>query len=88
MPDIKAEEFDKTHRKSPIKAIRAKCLDCCCGNHAEVKVCTAKDCPLFYFKSGRNPYRQPRELSEEQRQATAERFRKAREKKKEDDNDS
>ena len=57
---------------SPIKAIRAKCLDCCCGQANEVKLCTCKDCPLYAFRFGKNPYL----YTEEQRQARAERMRK------------
>lgn len=37
---------------SRAKAIRAKCLDCCCGNAAEVRRCSIESCPLFPFKSG------------------------------------
>lgn len=37
---------------SRAKAIRAKCLDCCCGNAAEVRRCSIDSCPLFPFKSG------------------------------------
>ena len=29
--------------KSPLKAIRAKCLDCCCGQASEVKIVQASD---------------------------------------------
>lgn len=35
------------------KAIRLKCLDCCCGNSAEVRRCPASDCPLFVYRMGR-----------------------------------
>lgn len=34
------------------KAIRAKCLDCCCGNAAEVRRCPAVNCPLHDFRMG------------------------------------
>lgn len=27
---------------TPMKAIRKKCLDCCCGQRLEVKLCTCK----------------------------------------------
>ena len=42
--------------KSPARAIRAKCLDCCCGSSQEVRLCPATDCPLFPFRFGRNPF--------------------------------
>ena len=34
------------------QAIRRKCLDCCCGNHTEVRRCTAQKCPLFPYRMG------------------------------------
>lgn len=36
----------------PLKAIRAKCLDCCCGNSYEVNMCTAYECPLYEYRFG------------------------------------
>lgn len=63
---------------SPLKAIRAKCLDCCCGQSNEVKLCPVENCALWQFRFGKNPYRK-REMTEEQRQASAERLKKARE---------
>lgn len=41
---------------SPNRAIRAKCLDCCCGNAAEVRRCPTEKCPLWEFRFGKNPY--------------------------------
>ena len=35
------------------KAIRLKCLDCCCGNSAEVRKCPATHCPLWYYRMGK-----------------------------------
>ena len=35
------------------KAIRLKCLDCCCGSPGEVRNCTAVNCPLFPYRMGR-----------------------------------
>ncbi len=35
------------------KAIRLKCLDCCCGNAAEVRLCQFRRCPLWRFRMGR-----------------------------------
>lgn len=39
----------------PLKAIRAKCIDCCCGQHKEVRLCTCIDCPLYPYRFGRRP---------------------------------
>lgn len=35
------------------KAIRLKCLDCCCDRANEVRLCTATNCPLWRFRLGR-----------------------------------
>jgi hypothetical protein len=42
--------------KSPIKAIRAKCLDCTGEQPAEVRKCVAVDCSLWPYRMGRNPF--------------------------------
>ena len=34
------------------KAIRLKCLDCCCGSSTEVRKCPAEDCPLWRYRMG------------------------------------
>lgn len=34
------------------KAIRLKCLDCCCGNSAEVRRCPTGSCPLWRYRMG------------------------------------
>ena len=64
--------------KNPIKAIRAKCLDCCCGSSYEVKLCTCVNCSLYPFRLGKNPYRTKRELTPEQKTALAEQLQNAR----------
>lgn len=66
---------------NPVKAIRAKCLDCVCFQPSEVKLCPSTDCPLYPFRMGKNPYRAKRELTEEQRATMAERLAKARQSK-------
>ena len=35
------------------KAIRLKCIDCCCGNTAEVRKCPAEHCPLWRYRMGK-----------------------------------
>lgn len=64
--------------RTPMKAIRAKCLDCCCDQREEVKLCTAQNCPLHPFRMGKNPYKAKRELTAEQKAELTERLRKAR----------
>lgn len=61
------------------KAIKEKCLDCCCGQREEVKLCPAKECPLWDCRLGNDPYRQKRVLTEEQKKKCRERIKKARE---------
>ena len=41
----------------PLRAIRIKCLDCCCYDRKEVKLCATVNCPLWPFRFGKNPYR-------------------------------
>ena len=40
-------------RVTRAKAIRLKCLDCCCYQPSEVRLCPATDCPLFPYRMGR-----------------------------------
>lgn len=35
------------------KAIKEKCLDCCCGQKNEVRLCPSKKCPLWPFRRGK-----------------------------------
>lgn len=39
---------------TPMKAIRAKCLDCC-GSAAEVRRCSVPDCALYPYRMGHRP---------------------------------
>lgn len=64
---------------NPVKAIRDFCLDCMGGSRDEVVRCTSKDCKIYAFRLGKNPYRVKRVLTDEQRDAAAERLRKMRE---------
>lgn len=66
------------YKTNPVKAIREKCLDCCCGSIIEIKECTVETCPIHPFRMGKNPFRQKREMSEEQKQAVRDRLREAR----------
>lgn len=42
-------------RLTALAAIRAKCLDCCGGHRAEVRKCTARNCPLWPLRMGAYP---------------------------------
>jgi hypothetical protein len=64
--------------RNPLKAIRLRCLDCCCGSASEVRKCAAVACPSWPFRLGVNPFREKRVLSPEQKQAAAERLARSR----------
>ena len=51
---------------SPMQVIRAKCVDCA-GSSDEVRKCVAVACPLWPFRTGKNPWRAP--PSEAQRES-------------------
>jgi hypothetical protein len=51
----------KFRAQKPLNAIREKCIDCCCGNAAEVRMST-------------NPFRKKRTLSAKQKREMAERL--------------
>ncbi len=59
---------------TPLKAIRLKCLDCCCGSSNEVKLCTVERCALYPFRFGKNPYR--REMTPEEKEKCIANLRK------------
>jgi hypothetical protein len=87
-PDLEEEEtafeeesFDETYPddaiKSPLKAIRKFCLFCSGDSPKEARLCTAKDCPLYPFRLGKNPFRKRRELTEDQKGKLRENVMKA-----------
>lgn len=60
---------------TPLKAIKLKCLDCCCDQANEVTLCPVTDCTLFPFRKGKG---NKREMTDEQREASAIRLRALR----------
>lgn len=44
-----------TTKSEILKAVRAKCLDCGGGSYVEVDLCGSGNCPLYAFRSGRDP---------------------------------
>ena len=52
---------------SPLRALRARCIDCCAAQPSEVRLCTAVACPSWPFRMGANRWR--KEASEAQREA-------------------
>ncbi len=75
--DVRIEMQQATN---PVKAIRAKCRDCTNNQVTEIDNCPVKLCPLYAFRSGKNPFRAKRVLTEEQRQRAAERLARVRSK--------
>ena len=80
MEKIKMKDYlDSTNtlktnsQKTPLKAIREKCLDCCGHQYSEVRGCHITDCPLWIYRMGKNPFHQ-RSMTDEQRQAAAKRL--------------
>jgi hypothetical protein len=54
----RAELIELGHEPmSPLKALRLRCLDCCCDQPSEVR--TAVKCPSWPFRMGVNPWRAP-----------------------------
>lgn len=48
-----------THERvtSPLKAIRAKCLDCQAGSWKRIAECPSTRCSLWPYREGKNPNR-------------------------------
>lgn len=40
---------------TPIKAIRARCLNCACWQPKEVRLCADTKCSLYPYRMGRRP---------------------------------
>lgn len=40
---------------TPMKAIRAKCLDCCCSSPQAVRLCPSQNCALWPYRMGKRP---------------------------------
>ena len=51
-----------------LTVIRSKCLNCACQQESEVRKCVLVTCPNWPFRVGTNPFRAPRELTDEQRE--------------------
>jgi len=59
------------HPKEPSSAIRAKCLDCCCGSKGEVRKCVVFHCPLWPMRMGSNPFHAKSKHSQNKNEAPA-----------------
>jgi len=45
---------EDTKQMTPLKAIRAKCLECCCGHPKDVKHCEFTKCTLYHYRLGKD----------------------------------
>lgn len=55
IPSVEKIPSLKTKKLTPMKAIRAKCLDCSCYQPKEVRLCTVTKCPLYPYRMGKRP---------------------------------
>ena len=53
-------------KRTPIKAIRAKCIECSAGQVGEVRNCPIKNCPLYEYRMGHRPKSEESEESIEE----------------------
>ena len=49
-------------QKNPARAIREMCIECMGGGapYELIERCPSKECALYEFRFGKNPYRKPR----------------------------
>lgn len=69
-------ERGEAAKLSPMKAIRAKCLDCCCNQPNEVRLCPIDGCPLYQYRFGHNPRIKREKLEGDALEAARERGRR------------
>lgn len=72
---------------SPVKAIRAYCLECVGNQPSEVRNCEIHRCPLHPFRFGKSPFRSMN-LTDEERNKRSERLKSTRKNRKEDETSS
>ena len=77
--EIANQNISKNSQKNPVKAIRAKCIDCCGAEDYNKRIaeCDIVKCALHPFRMGKNPYRQKKQISEEQKEKFSDRMKKA-----------
>ena len=78
-----AARMTNTATRTPLKAIRAKCLECSNGQAIEVTRCPIESCALFEYRFGRWPGVHERQLEKER-----ERWRQRQEATSQDENSS
>lgn len=50
---------------TPIKAIRAKCMECSAGSFNEIRYCPCKSCPLYEYRFGHRPKKEENTMDDE-----------------------
>ena len=51
---------DQVVAMRPMRAMREKCMDCCCGQAAMIGDCPTTGCAMWPYRRGRDPNRKPR----------------------------
>ena len=51
--------------RTPIKSIRAYCIECQGGSFKEVRLCTSNDCALYAYRMGKRPSQETLDTIEE-----------------------
>lgn len=76
--DVADNNISKKSQRNPVKAIRAKCIDCCGADDYinRIRNCEITKCAIHPFRMGKNPYREKKQLTEEQQAMYKERARK------------
>lgn len=76
---MKIEELNNIGhvKKSLLKVIREKCLDCCSGSVSEIKDCSCITCPLWAFRMNKNPFR-TNQFTEKKRSEIGRRLKESR----------
>ena len=52
---MRTDYADPSELLTPVKAIRAKCLDCTCSQVKEVRSCPSYHCALWPYRMGARP---------------------------------
>lgn len=65
-------------KRSPVQAIKEKCRLCQDGHVRKVSMCEQTECPLYPFRTGKNPNIHKRPLSAEQKAEIAARLKRGR----------
>ena len=62
-------KYSEEQKKTPLKAIRQMCLNCCEGSAQRVERCDLDECPLHHMRTGKSGFKRKghkgRILSEE-----------------------